>query len=315
VTLPKPWAEGAGISTGSEVDLIASDSGALLVVPASVPERNRCIIDLQDWAFDRLQREIISRYNAGYGTITVRGRRIRPEQRRMVREISQRLLGLEIFEETQQLIVLQSLVNIKDFPVPKTVDRVFDITKAMFADAVSAFCDRDEELAHDVIERDRDVDRLVMLVARQFSLLLRDLMTEDDCGMSRLQFMHHHEVADQLERVADHAVKISDATLLLSSSILPEVAQETRQRYEGSSRILAEAVQAFVTRDTDRANQALEQREQQSGFFSTARSLTTQAQPEEASAISIVLDSLLRIAEYGFNIAENALDAPVARQL
>jgi phosphate uptake regulator len=315
VTLPKQWAEGAAVTTGSEIDLIPNDSGALLAVPPSVAERNRCIIDLHDWSFDRLQREIISRYNGGYGTITVRGERIRPDQRRMVREISQRLLGLEIFEETHQLIVLHSLVNIKDFPVGKTVDRVFDITKAMLVDSVTAFCDRDEELAHDVIERDRDIDRLVMLVARQFSLLLRDLMTEDDCGMSRLQFMHHHEVADQMERVADHAAKISGATLLLGGSILSDVAQEIRARFESSDRILDEAVCAFTERDTDRANQALGQRADQSGLFSAARSLTTERQPSEAAAISIVLDSLLRIAEYGFNIAENALDTPVTRQL
>jgi phosphate uptake regulator len=315
VTLPKQWAEKAGITTGAEIDLVPNDSGALLVVPQSVAESNRCIIDLHDWTFDRLQREIISRYNGGYGIISVRGDRIRPEQRRMVREISQRLLGLEIFEETQQLIVLHSLVNIKDFPVGKTVDRIFDITKAMLADAVTAFCEHDEELAHDVVERDRDIDRLVMLVARQFSLLLRDLMTEDDCGMSRLQFMHHHEVADQLERVADHAAKISEAALAMSRPVVKEVSKEIQARSEGSTHILKEAVSAFIARDTDRANLVLEQREQQSQFFSTARGIVSEKQPEEASAISIALDSLLRIAEYGFNIAENALDAPVTRQL
>ena len=315
VTLPKQWAEGAGITTGSEVGLIPNDSGALLVVPASVAEANRCVIDLHDWTFDRLQREVISRYNGGYGIISVRGDRIRPDQRRMVREISQRLLGLEIFEETHQLIVLHSLVNIKDFPVDKTLNRILDITDAMLADAVSAFCKHDEELAHDVVERDGDIDRLVMLVARQFSLLLRDLMTEDDCGMSRLQFMHHHEVADQLERVADHAAKISGAALTMKGPAAKEVAAQIIQRYEDSSSILKEAVSSFIERDTDRANQVLEMRAQQDAAFSASRDTVSEKQPDKASAISIALDSLLRIAEYGFNIAENALDTPVSRQV
>ena len=315
VTLPKPWAEAAGITTGTEVHLIPNDSGALLIAPDSVAESNRCIIDLHDWTFARLQREIISRYNGGYGIISVRGDRIRPDQRRMVREISQRLLGLEIFEETHQLIVLHSLVNIKDFPVGKTIDRIFAITSAMLADAVSAFRVHDEELAHDVVERDRDIDRLVMLVARQFSLLLRDLMTENECGMSRLQFMHHHEVADQLERVADHAVKISEAALAMSGPAVKDVAKEVETRAKGSNEILQKSVEAFVARDTDLANQVLELREQQGKLFSEAHRIATEKQPDEASAISIALDSLLRIAEYGFNIAENALDAPVTRQV
>jgi len=96
VTLPKRWAESVGITAGSEIHLIPNDSGAMLLVPNSVTESNRCTIDLQEWEFDRLQREVIARYIAGFDVISVRGERIRPEQRRMVREISQRLVGLEI---------------------------------------------------------------------------------------------------------------------------------------------------------------------------------------------------------------------------
>jgi len=312
VTLPKRWAEGAGITAGSEIHLIPNDSGAMLLVPNSVSESNRCTIDLQAWEFDRLQREVIARYIAGFDVISVRGERIRPEQRRMVREISQRLVGLEIFEETQQLIVLHSLVNIKDFPVHKTVGRVFDITKAMLADAVTAFCDHDAELAHDVLERDRDVDRLVLLVARQFSLLLRDLMTEEDCALSRPQFMHYHEVADQLERVADHAAKISQAALALDGPVIEGVSAEIKARSKDSNEVLNLAVRSFVEQDTDLANQVLEMREQEGQLFAITRRIVSEKQPDAVSPISIALDSLLRIAEYGFNIAENALDAPVS---
>ncbi len=312
VTLPKRWAEGVGITTGSEIHLVPNDSGALLLVPDSVPESNRCTIDLQEWEFDRLQREVIARYIAGFNVISVRGERIRPEQRRMVREISQRLVGLEIFEETQQLMVLHSLVNIKDFPVHKTVDRVFEITKAMLADAVTAFCEHDDELAHDVMERDRDVDRLVLLVARQFSLLLRDLMTEEDCALSRPQFMHYHEVADQLERVADHAAKISEAALALDGPVVERVSAEIMARSKESNEVLDLAVRSFVNQDTDLANQVLEMREQEGQLFAITRRIVSEQQPDATSSISIALDSLLRIAEYGFNIAENALDAPVS---
>ncbi|MCK5245592.1 phosphate uptake regulator PhoU [Candidatus Bipolaricaulota bacterium] len=312
VTLPKQWAEGAGITTGAKIHLIPNDSGALLLVPKSVSESNRCTIDLQEWEFDRLQREVIARYIAGFDIISVRGKRIRPEQRRMVREISQSLVGLEIFEETQQLIVLHSLVNIKDFPVHKTVERVFDITKAMLADAVIAFCEHDEELAHDVMDRDRDIDRLVLLVARQFSLLLRDLTTEEDCALSRPQFLHYHEVADQLERVADHAAKISEAALALAGPVVKRVSAEIKARSKDSNEVLNLAVRSFVEQDTDLANQVLEMREQEGQLFAITRRIASENQPAAASSVSIALDSLLRIAEYGFNIAENALDAPVS---
>ncbi len=312
VTLPKEWATGIGISQGSVVTLMPNDSGALLLVPDTLPERNRCTIDLEDWGFERLQREIISRYIAGFDTILIRGERIRPEQRRNVRTIAQGLVGLEIFEETQQTVDLHALVNVRDSPVDKTLGRVVDITRAMLGDAVVAFCQHDEELARDVMERDSDIDRLVLLVARQFSLLLRDLLLEEDFGLSRIQFLHFHEVADQVERVADHAVKISEATLALDTAVVPPTAKEITARAEDSTRIFERAVRSFVDRDAELANGVLEAREHSEELFSITRRTASEKQPEAASSISIVLDSLLRIREYGFNIAENALDAPAA---
>jgi len=203
-------------------------------------------------------------------------------------------------------------VNIKDFPVHKTVSRVFEIAKAMLADAVTAFCEHDAELAHDVMERDRDVDRLVLLVGRQFSLLLRDLMTEEDCALSRPQFLHYHEVADQLERVADHAGKISEAALALDGLVVEVVSTEIKARSKESTEVLNLAVRAFVEQDTDLANKVLEMKEQEDQLFAITRRIVSERQPDAMSPISITLDSLLRIAEYGFNIAESALDAPVS---
>ena len=310
VTLPKDWAEGVGIRPGAIVTLMPNDSGTLLLVPESLSKVNRCAIDLKDWDFDRFQREIISRYIVGYDIIEIRRDRIRPEQRRMMREIAQGLVGLEIFDETQEAVLLQAMVNVRDFPVQRTLSRIFDITHAMLSDAVSAFCSYDEELARDVLERDGDIDRLVLLVARQFSLLLRDLLLEEDVGLSRLEFLHFHTVADQLERVADHAGKISDATLALSDPVRDDVADEIAQRAKDAVSVLGRAVQGFESRNLDLANQVLQEKEHAEQLFQVTRRTASEKQPDAAPSISIVIDSLLRIREYAFNIAETALDAP-----
>jgi phosphate uptake regulator len=312
VTLPKEWAQSVGIEPGAIVTLMPNDSGALLLVPASLPGKNRCTIELKEWDFDRFERAIISRYIVGFDMIEIRSERIRPEQRRMVREIAQGLIGLEIFEETQSAVVLHALVNVRDFPVTRTLGRIYDITRAMLSDAVTAFCEHDEELARDVVERDRDVDRLVLLVARQFSLLLRDQLLEDDVGLSRLQFLHYHTVADQLERVADHAAKISKATLALDKAVLKEVAKEIRARADDSLSVLERAVHSFEEASADLANTVLRDKERTEELFAVTRETAAERQPVASPAISIVVDSLLRIREYGFNIAESALDTPAS---
>jgi len=313
VTLPKEWATEVGVLPGTIVTLMPSGSGALLLVPESLSARNRCTVELKDWDFDRFQREIISRYIVGYDVIEIRRERIRPEQRRMLREIAHGLVGLEIFDETQEAIILQAVVNVRDFPVHKTLDRIFDITRAMLSDAVSSFCQHNLDLAQDVLERDGDIDRLVLLVARQFSLLLRDQLLEGDVKLSRLQFLQYHAVANQLERVADHAGKISTATLALGSAVIAkDVAGEIEKRAEDSTQVLESAVRAFRTADLDLANLALEEKKREDQLFEITRKTGAEKQPEAGPSISIVIDSLLRIREYAFNIAENALDAPTS---
>jgi len=315
VTLPKEWAESVGIKPGSLVTLTPSESGTLLLVPESLSLVNRCTIDLEDWDFDRFQREIISRYIVGYDVIEIRRRRIRPEQRRMMREIAQGLVGLEIFDETHETVILQAMVNVRDFSVERTLARVFDITNAMANDAVAAFCAHEVELARDVLERDGDIDRLVLLVARQFSLLLRDLLLEEDVGHSKLGFLHYYTVSSQLERVADHASKISEATLALPTAVQKPVAKEIEQRARDALAVLGRAVQAFENRALDLANQVLQEKKETEQLFQVTRRTAAEKQPVAAPSISIVIDSLLRIREYAFNIAESALDAPTTRAI
>lgn len=309
VTLPKEWAEEVGLTRGSLVSLLPGDTGALLLVPPAREDMNVCSITPGDWDFSRLQRETISRYIAGYDIIRVTGERIGQEQRRMVREIAQGLIGLEILEETQGTVVLHSLVSMREFPVQRTLHRIFDMARAMLGDAVTAFVNSDLELARDVVERDADVDRLVLLVARQFGLLLRNLLVESDVELSHLQFMHYHTVADQLERVADHAAKISQATLTLSAPLAKVVVGRVKDLAAASVEILSRSIEAFEELDDGKANSVLEEKARSTHLAEQARATSSTEQPEAAHEISIVMDSLLRVREYGFNIAENALDA------
>jgi len=311
VTLPKGWAEGTGVGHGVTVTLIPNEVGTLLLVPEGIRARNRCAIPMDDRDRVHLERDVIARYIAGYDVIEVVGKRIRPEQRRQVRQIAQSLVGVEILEETQEKVVLHSVVNVRDFPAQQSIHRIFDITLAMYNDALAAFLARDEELAQDVIERDGDVDRLVLLVARQFSLLLRDLLVEEEVGLSRFQFLHYHTVADQLERVADHGAKISQATLGLKAPLLESITERIQELAAHSREVLVQAVKAFEGRDTTLANQVLSEKEPRGRLLELAQ-ISAADQPENAHSISIVMDSLLRIREYGFNIAEVALDAAVS---
>jgi len=310
VTLPKEWADRMGVGQGSEMILIPNDSGAMLLVPEGMRDRNRCTLSMTGREPVHLRRDIIARYIAGYDVIEVVGDRIGPEGRRVVREIAQSLVGVEVLGETQGAMVLHCVANARDFPAPLTIHRIFEIAAAMWDDAVAAFLSRDEELARDVEDRDGDVDRLVLLAARQLGLLLRDLVVEEEVGMSRFEFLHYHTVADQLERVADHAVKVSRATPTLAQDTSTRSADRVREVAAASAEILRDAVGAFADRDVARANRVLAEKEMPAGLTAWVQE-AIRDQPENALPLTLLHDSLHRCREYGFNIAEIALDASV----
>ncbi len=311
VTLPKEWATEMGVGQGSLLALVPTHSGGLLLLPPAVKERNRCRIPLDGKNPVQLLRDIIAHYIAGFEMIEVTGTRIRPEERRTIREIAQSLVGLEILGETQSAVTLGCVADVRDFPVDATIRRIYGITEAMWADALQAFLNRDEELARDVIERDGDVDRLALLVSRQFGLLLRDLLVEEEVGRARQEFWHYQSVADQLERVADHAAKVCRAALALVAPPLPVFGGRVQALAQGSQAVIAEAIRAFEERDSVRANRVLEGKERPEEVWPWVQA-AAKDQPENALSLSIAVDSLLRIREHGFNIAETALDISVS---
>lgn len=310
VTIPKEWATEMGVGQGTAVMLVPTPSGGLLLLPPAVRERNRCQISMEGKTSVQLLRDIIAHYIAGFEVIEVVGKRFRPEERRTIREIAQSLVGMEILGETHSAVTLGCVADVRDFPVDETIRRICGITEAMWTDALQAFLNRDEELAQDVIERDGDVDRLVLLVARQFGLLLRDLLLEQEVGRSRQEFWHYQSVADQLERVADHAAKVCRAALALASPPFPSFAERLQGLAKVSLSVIAEAIRAFEERDPARANSVLEGKERPEEVWPWVQAAARE-QPENALSLSIAADSLLRIREHGFNIAEIALDASV----
>ena len=311
VTLPKPWATAMGIRGQSMVTLVPTDSGGLLVLPERTKAANACHMTLGDWNFERVQRELFARYIMGYDVIHVAGTRIGPEKRRMVREITQSLIGLEILDETQDTVVLSSVLKAQDFPAHRSLERIFDMASSMLGDAVNAVAACDELLARDVVERDSDVDRLVLLVERQFSLFLRDLAILDGTQLTKLQFLYYLNVAKQLERVADHAAKVSEASLALSRPLPDPLIGQIRETAEASQGVLAEAVRAFLARDHEGANDVLARRQQADELYDLDAVRASELSEDSARALSIVLDSCLRIREYAYNIAEAALDVVI----
>ena len=316
VSLPKGWATAQGIEAGTEVECYPEDA-TLLLTPARPEERAEGTLDVTDLTDERLTRAVMTMYVSGFDVIKLTANRITNDQRQAIREATQGLVGVEVLEETAERVVIQDLLDSAELSIVNAVTRMRLIAASMLEDAVRALVSNDEEVARHVVERDDDVDRLWLVVARIFRATLRSPRAAAEIGLGREDCFDYHSSARQLERVADHAAKIAALSLKLEDELPPDVAAAIEALHEDAADILATAMDALFEADSERATRlGHEARESVLGIDEHTRridELLRDLDPVEAQSLGLIVDSLSRSADYGGNVAETALQKAAPR--
>jgi phosphate uptake regulator len=301
VTLPKHWVEAQGLSEKDQVWMNPQSSGALLILPAKKqPQPEAVSFEIKDLSTDWLTRELISYYLAGADEIRAVSERITPQQRSTIRTACQWLIGLEIIEESGSEIILRNLFDNTKFPVSQNIQKMLLISCSMLSDALEALNSTDLSLAQDVIDRDTEVDKLHFIITRQFNSLLRGKVGEEKLGLTLPEANYYSYLAIQLERIADHAVKIAHICLSLPKT----------KPHNGTLREEADTVLALLAR-VESMIQSLDRTE--------AQKLIDEYQAREKSKktepLPLVADSLDRVRRYILNIAEMTINYSVWKSL
>ena len=120
ISLPKTWAERAGLKPGSEVQLVPQDRYSLLMYTAASPEAavlsETNVVIGPDTPTEDIVRNFITQYLAGFDIIKLNLKNVRPEQRVHVKDAIRRLLiGAEVITETTDKIDVQCFLG-QDIP-------------------------------------------------------------------------------------------------------------------------------------------------------------------------------------------------------
>ncbi|ARS91316.1 phosphate uptake regulator PhoU [Natrarchaeobaculum aegyptiacum] len=315
VSLPKTWATENGVEAGTTVEFFP-EGDSLLLTPRSESRRQEGTLDVSDLEGERLTRAVMTMYVSGFDIIRLQATRITTEQRRAIRDATQSLVGVEILEETTDSVVIQDLLDSSELSIVNAVSRMRLIAISMLADAVTALIENDDDVALDVIERDDDVDRLWLVVSRIFRATLRSPRAAEELGVPREDCFDYHSSARQLERVADHAAKISNLALKLDD-IPADVADALADLRADASDVLEKAMDALYAEDSDEANQlghaAREAVLEIDEHTRTIDDMLRELDPIQAQSLGLIVDSLSRSADYGGNIAETALQKAAPR--
>ncbi len=310
VSLPKDWATANDVEAGSVVEF-HSEEDLLLLSPRREEERTEGTLDITGLEDEHeLTRAVMTMYVSGFDVIRLETTRITAAQRRVIREATQGLVGLEVIEETSERVVLRDLLDSSELSVHNAITRMRLVSLTMLEDAVEALIEHDDDLAQDVMERDDDVDRLWYMVSRVFRTVLRNPTAATEIGFPRDTCFDFQSSARQLERVADHATKIADLALELEE--VPDSAVgPLRALHEEAATVPEMAMDALLTDDpeeaTDLATSARARIDDVDGKAREVDKEIRELDPGTAQGLGLVVDSLSRTADYGGNIAENAL--------
>ena len=317
VSLPKNWAEDSGLKPGDYVRLIPQPDNSLLLVPGKEKReerRSEFLIDaFQTPDPENIARELIACYLVGYDIIHLRFGRKSSEHRAYIKDVIKRkLVGVEIIDESAHHLTAHCLLGHIEFPVKDALSRMHVMALSMHKDAVAALKERDLPLAHDVTQRDDEVDRLYFFAVRQLKLAIENRLMINEIGLtSPRDCMGYRLVAKSIERIADHAARMAQTIPTMKYQSIPSNIVALITNMSTLSReICQEAMKALYQLDTKRANQSIAKIAQITELEGRTIKLILEAKLHATTTIGLrlILESIRRSAEYGADIAEISIN-------
>ncbi len=319
VSLPKTWVKDVGLKPKDAVAIITQPDSSLLIIPRRElreAAKSEAVIEaLTGLDKDALLRHFISFYLAGYDIIRINMGRSDASLRGSIKEgIRRKLVGVEIIEESQTGILTQCLSGYIDLPLKKALERMAIIAAGMITDAAAALHDDTTGIAQEVIQRDDEVDRFYHFILRQLNIAVRDRSVIQEIGLSSARdCLGYRLVAKSAERVADHAASIAAQAEALKS--VPEGAVKKVQEMIALSRkIFESSITALLRMDAKMAEEAISKTKEVARLEEklSAEILAPRMSGTQVASVKLMLESVRRVAEYGADISEAALDLAVS---
>ena len=322
VSLPSNWARSVGLKAKDEVFMVPQTDMSLLVVPGTRVEKapQRTIEINSSSNEEEILRSFIAYYTAGYDVIGLKFKAHLPELRSKLKaHIRDKLIGVEIVEETTEGILAQCLHGHVDLPLKKALSRMAIITNSMEFDAVKSLSDGDLELAVEIIDRDDEVDRFYHFITRQLNLAVHNRVMIQEIGLSTAQdCLNYRLVVKSVERIADHAAQIAASEVLINRRKIPPSLSEHFQKlsrqvdevYDSALRALHSNSGKIANETILKLNQVQKEEE-----YATEELISSRLDNKAVISLRLALESLRRIAEYSVDICEIVVNMTVGSPL
>ncbi|MFW6437130.1 MAG: PhoU domain-containing protein [Halococcoides sp.] len=321
MTLPAEWARNYDVEKGDEVSLRMGDQGSITVLPESIDTgESTATIDASDLDADTLERAIVAQYVLGRRVIAVEsGERatLAGEHISAVYNAEAQLMGLGVIEETPDRISIRCSVDPEDFSLANLLERLESTGRTMRSEAIDALSQGNRELADRALNRERQANKIFVLLLRLIFSAHRDPTLARAVGLTEsFPLIAFRSLAKNLELTADSAEDIAtiarDAdghTLAVSDSTMNRI----RAFNDHVDKISEQAVRAAVDRDHELTTDVRERfdaiDDQVQDIFEGLDELSN----EDLLEVREVLVALQQTADFGVRNAEIATNLALDR--
>ena len=305
VSLPKKWTTENKLKAGSEVRLTEQPNSTITIDPNQTNLRKKIsVVKCNDEESQHLFRDLIGVYLAGGTEIKVIGNpRLTIKERKTIRKFSASVIGLEIIEEEATQAILTDMSNPGALPFRTAIKRLYKIVSAMYNDSI-LILEGSEDLAADVVDRDKEADKLQWFIERQFNMMLENSNLSRQLEASSFEGVVYSNVARYLERIADHACRLAEigyvAGLIPGRKMLPLA--------NDAGDIMEEAMKSFINNDPRKATVIIDKGKKTMQKAQTYFENKYKKEMEHPLEFSIAMDAIMRTTAYSTDISEATIN-------
>ncbi len=311
VSLPKNWAKNNSIEAGSMVYISQSDNGALMLSTDSSEKDLSVKLDIGDRSGESLIRDIIACYLAGYRTIEITSKKMSTAQKTNIHDIVNKLIGPEILEETSNRIVIHDLLSSEELEAKQVLKRIKILVRSLIQDSIFSLINNNKNLALDVIQRDNDVDRLNLLISRQFTKMLRSRSINQRYA-NFIASLNYMEAASNLERIADHSARIAEIASHVDSPPGEELIKELSRLEPIIVQLIEDAVSCLLQIDSVKANRLIDNAKEIRKLHEETANSRHLKNGDKMLVGLIVGGSIERMLDYIVNLGELTINLSMA---
>jgi len=321
ISLPKGWVEQMGLQRGSVIRISQKDDLSLCLTPegSETTESQRKVIinPSPEDTPESIVRRVVSAYLMGYNIIQLRSnqQRLDSSQKFSVKDFTRKkLVGTEILADLPQDLTLQVLLSYAELSVKDALRRMSVIAASMHKDAIIALGTEDLNLAREIVAMDDEVDRFNLYIVRLLKVAVIDAHVLKESGLrSPRECLAYRLITKSVERMADHAVNIAHNRLELTLSTLSdEILKEMKKLSDFALEIFENSMDAVFEENYKEADKVLNMAQRTRNMEAEMlHVIIKHAPPEEVPALRLIVESILRTAEYGADIAETVLNMTV----